>query len=98
MYFSNSFVYALLPEEQQLAVLPPKHLRSGVTNETIPTPNLPNMLHLEGHSTELGEHQSSAMATIYLHFLLDNVCLCISVFNVCPLLPSAINDFLPIYL
>lgn len=34
------------------------------------------LLSPEGRSTELGEHQSSVMATTYLHFLLDAGCLC----------------------
>lgn len=69
--FSNC-VYALFPEEQRLGVLPPRHLWGlglerqwflpWISQASLFLP-IQLILSPEGHSTELGEHQSSVMAS-----------------------------------
>lgn len=99
--FSNC-VYVLLLVEQQLVVLPLRHLWGlGLqrqwfllwTSQASLFLPLQLILSLERHSTDLGEHQSSVMYLISFFSLMQDVSV-LSVLNASP----AINDFLPIYL
>lgn len=109
VYFSNCCVYALHPEEQQPAVLPLRHISHlGLQMPWfLPFPEPPKhptsfssscSFPLQGVAQTLGNSRALLWLPLIFVFSLMMDVSRLSVLSVSPLLLSAINDFLPIYL
>jgi len=104
--FFKSFVYALLPKEQQLAVLPPRHISDlGMQtqcDDSCPQPVKHPSAFSSSYSVPLAgvaRRLGNTRAVLWLPLsCISSLTLGVSVLSVSSLLPSAINDFLPIYL